>query len=497
VHTVTIVDAPRAFSVSRPDPKWVWLTGTPTAPAWTESTEAKRPQDAFDVRWCEPLTKAQFDAAKLTGADGKPLASSVSELGPAVWLDGVNVGWETLSRAGLLVVGEFSQDQRSAVAAALRTPLATPGDHWRAALLLRAINPSTPAAADFQPEALNILARQQGDMWAGAIGRLARVDAGLALQVSRRLVQIAYFPTSDNSGSWGVLWCEADPHMLDSLLTTPAASLATAATSFLVGQPQALAWVHDDAGLRDPFGGTPLSTIGVVPTGEVRTIATLSFGTLQPGEPVPVRPLLGQLLTSAASQRQSGGATSASIKVGTAALALPVGFSPVPASPPGMLISPFYRDWTLATFRRQQQSAVGGLAGSLMPASGAGGGWTLYFECRVEPGAEVEPERLRVWAGPTGAPVVAVEVAPDGSTRPAAPASSTATTAVSRVPGGWCATVTLPPAAIDASGVLRIGVEHVASSGLRSCWPRPMLPWQTEPGRWAIDTTAWDRELKP
>ncbi len=513
VQVVTVVDAPTVLATGRGgrvDPGWVWLAGVPGPLAWSVSTSEVPPPSSFDVRWCEPMTRAEFDKAVIAGADGKPLGAG--ERGPAVWLDAVTPGWEALSRAALAVVGEFNPEQQTAVAAALRTPLATPGDHWRAALLLRAMNPSSSAPAAFEPAALNTLARQQGDLWAGAIGRLARSDAAVALQVARRLVQVGYLPTTDRSGGWGVLWCDADPRLLDTLITAPPSAAVTAAKSFVAGQPQALAWVLDDAGLRDAFTGGPRSTLGLVSLGEQRAVATAAFGSGQPGDPVPMRPLIGQLLGGAGSQEQGAGAAVASVNAGPASITLSIAGAPVAASPPGVLIGPFFADWTLRSFREQQPRRTGGVAGSLLPSAGAGGvsggagttasGWTLYLECRGESGRDVDGERLRVWAGPSGAPTVAIELAPDGSVtvrdlEPRAASAASVPVIIGRIPGGWCASVNLPAAVADSSGLMRIAVEHIGVSGMRSCWPRPMLPWQTEPGRTAINVAAWNRELKP
>ena len=51
----------------------------------------------------------------------------------------------------------------------------------------------------------------------------------------------------------------------------------------------------------------------------------------------------------------------------------------------------------------------------------------------------------------------------------------------------------LPPHAIEPSGVLRLGVERLDERGVRSAWPRALLPWESEPGRAAIDTRGWER----
>ena len=54
--------------------------------AWNETTASTPPPGSFEVRWCEPLTKAEFDTAILCGADGKPhrrLSRLQSDLGDA------------------------------------------------------------------------------------------------------------------------------------------------------------------------------------------------------------------------------------------------------------------------------------------------------------------------------------------------------------------------------------------------------------------------------
>lgn len=511
IRAINIVSATAAHgggaAGGRANPDWVWLAGTPGPLGWREADEAAPTRAAFQVRWFDPLTKAEFESLKTAGPDGKPLPPA--ENAPRIWLDAVSPGWEVLSRAALDVVRVVPEAERAALAAALRTPLATPDDHWRSALLLRAINPSTAARADFEPAALNAVARQQGDMWAGAIGRLSRIDQILALQVARCLVLIGSLPTSDRGSVWTVLWSETDPRLLHALMTAPPASLAAEASSFLAGQPQALSWVRDDAGLRDPFSGSPLATVGAINLGEQTTVASFTIGPPGAAQPTSLRPLAGTLLSAAdgrsATDRRSLGAGGgfASLKIGQSLMTLPVASSPAAAAPPGVLIGPFFRDWTLDSFRSQQMRTAPGVAGSLLPAAGtteggAPGDWMLYLECRTDRGQEVEPERLRVWAGPSGTPLIAIDIQPDGTVTPIGPRDGVKpTVAVSRIPGGWCASVTLPSSAVDGAGTLRLGVERITSDGMRSSWPRPMLPWQSEPGRAAIDAAAWDRELKP
>lgn len=502
LRAVTIVDLPPVVT-GRADAQWLWLTGSPVPRHWREAAVSgakggSGTAGAFELRWTEPLSKAEFDAARLLGADGKALPKLSEGTVASVWLDTIDAGWEALSRAAIGIVAAIPAGQRDEAFRALETATHTPGDHWRAALLRRAIHPETPAPPDFQPEALNTLALQIGDQWAGAIGRLARVEPQLAQQVARRLLTIAYLPTGESTGTWEVLWAEADPDTLDTLLSAPEGSLATAMTGFLAAQPGHVAWVHDDAGLRDPISGGTLTSAAFVSFADRPQVAMVRQAGTSESEPRSAEPLIGQLFTAAVGRggAEPGGAGGLGLtfKLGQTPISLAPVATPIRATPPGVLIGPFSLDWTLASFQRQQPVRVGGIAGALMPSPGAAGAWSLYLERRAEREADLGSERLRVWAGPTGNATVCVEVTPDGGV---APINGAASCQVSRIPGGWCAIVTLPANAVDDRGLLRLAVEHTASTGMRSCWPRPMLPWQTEPGRLAIDAAAWDRELRP
>ena len=64
-------------------------------------------------------------------------------------------------------------------------------------------------------------------------------------------------------------------------------------------------------------------------------------------------------------------------------------------------------------------------------------------------------------------------------------------TTVSRQGGKWVANVPIPARCVEKDGTLRIAIERTDSRGRRTSWPRPMLPWDSEPGRVALDTKAW------
>ncbi len=64
----------------------------------------------------------------------------------------------------------------------------------------------------------------------------------------------------------------------------------------------------------------------------------------------------------------------------------------------------------------------------------------------------------------------------------------------------WSAWITLPAACLDAAQTnrglptaesIRIGFERTEANGDRSSWPRPMTPWQLEPGRLRLDLSTW------
>lgn len=470
----------------RAEPGWYWLIGQPRTPEWVE--QEKPLAGAVEVHWTEPLTKAEFDGLKLLDGAGKPVGLGGG--GGPLWLDTIDKGREVLASAAAAVLAANPGLKGSALREACAAALNAPGQSWRGACLITAGDKGAVLKPKFDAPSAAVIAAQQEAMWAAGLGRLAKADAALAAKLAVRLLQVASIPAGGSGERFVPVWAEADPHLLDTLLTAPPLSVTTAVASFLAAQPDQIAWVRDDAGLKDAFTGSPLATIGVLSLTDKTRLATLTFDdqAAAAAEPVAVKPFAAVYLSAAA--RQSGPTSAATLKIGGVSLPVQVAANPATAMPPGQLIGPFWADTTLASFRGERSIQTQGIAGSLVPA--IGGGWTLYLESRSI-GSEAEAERFRVWAGPSGSPQLSIDITTDGG----AARIGSAAVAVSRIPGGWCATVAIAPALIDSSGVIRLGVEHMAASGVRSTWPRPMLPWQTEPGRLAIDLKAWDREVRP
>ena len=122
------------------------------------------------------------------------------------------------------------------------------------------------------------------------------------------------------------------------------------------------------------------------------------------------------------------------------------------------------------------------------------GTWNVFIECRSP--VIGQAETVRVWVGAFGAPAAILRISSAGEVvdelGPRQGLSSKVTGAVvSRQGDTWTARVPIPARCIEKDGTVRIGLDRTDALGRRTSWPRPMLPWQREPGRVAIDTSAW------
>lgn len=109
--------------------------------------------------------------------------------------------------------------------------------------------------------------------------------------------------------------------------------------------------------------------------------------------------------------------------------------------------------------------------------------WTLLVECRKPEGdagatATRPVERLRLWID--GGLIEVDERGTEGI--------------VTEDRGDrWVAFVPVADAAAGENHTLRLAVERVDSLGRRSTWPRPVTPWQAEPGVAVLDLSQWSR----
>jgi hypothetical protein len=326
-----------------------------------------------------------------------------------------------------------------------------------------------------------------------------------------------------------------------------------ATRSFLARRAPAAALVVDDAGApgapqlllinasESPAASWVRAALDTTDTSEPVLLAPRESRLLAPPNTAAATDQLKPIDRLIADRRAAGGRPSEVIAtIGDTSLQRMLLHPPLPARPPGVTIGPFFAEWSLASLNPQfaesrssssSTTADPGGPGSTLPridprfetlgrlyrepvAAGAdpsNAPWTLYLECRhpSESGASLTPYALdldlvTLSLGPTDAPTRSLLIRPSGEmieldsgvnalagTRPAG------TCRVSKLADRWIAWIPIPaPPRIATNTPLLLGITRATSEPARSLqprasWPRPMFPWQTTPGRVAIDLTAW------
>jgi len=375
-----------------------------------------------------------------------------------------------------------------------------PTRRWRYRLLYDGLEPPnepyfpgleglTEAPGSFGDPVVEALARQTETRWRIALARLWLDDPVLADDLKRSLVATADFGDGVVVPAWA---SDGVERLLDDLLTAPDERRRTAlARNFLDAQPHATAWVCDDRSRTDGRTGKPVASVGVA---NLAPIATLAWGSA--GSPTPeLSPLSGG--SAVVLSAIIDGSDSAIANAGEVGFTLPLFARPIPASPPGALAAPFRHDWTMGTWldaneRRGSLPPPGWETGVLVTHDDEGR-WVALIECAAPEDADTTGESVRLWFGPYGSPSAVLRVTPDGVVAErGVPGDAEPQTHVE--PGRWLARVLLPPGAVAGDGTLLLGVTRTDALGRRWGWPRRVLPWLDEPGRGAIDCSAWDRE---
>lgn len=285
--------------------------------------------------------------------------------------------------------------------------------------------------------------------------------------------------------------------------------------------PDAVAWVVDDAG-ADPAR----AVIACVSLDPRAASVEFSASATLPAPPAPVLlPLLAVQrievslvapapaadLATRITAATRGGEITYLVSAGPRRLRILDRTWPV--APPGLDIGPLLAEWNMASWTagipRTPAAVLPPPVGSVPLASDwltaarllrqDDGQWLLYVECACGPRAAADSdsllgESLTIWLGSADAPAAAFQITPDGRMidrrRPATPAQVRINRSDPAAPG-WIAWVPIPDSAIDRSGLLRIAIERTDARGVRSSWPRPVFPWQEQPGRLLLDLSAW------
>lgn len=419
----------------------------------------------------------------------------------------------------------------------LRLESLNPLARWRSELLgySTPAPERTPTPIPFAPEdeplvqnpddadVLARLAQQTAALWNEALFRLADADPAAGKQTLDAIAPIIQFE-NETAARLVPAWPDSSEseQLLHSLLAERdnPRRLGFVARAWLARRPVATAWVRDDAGLIDADTRQPLPRIGVANFTPARVVAW-ARGESEPQAPelVTVDAFRTRLLTIPGITRPaptdgSIDRTDVEVHVGNWVAQLPAQRRKLTATPPGLPIAPAFLDHAMFTWMRAQnisplptgeRSVLGSLTGRLVREAGpsntpSGSGWSLYFEVEK---SMFEHQTLRISFGASGraSQVILVDL-PESSRIP----ESGEGTAILQnqgsrneilpgaqiIPGSarWTVRLPVPNRAIERPGLLRMSVEHIRGD-VRSCWPRPMFPWTTEPGRALIDLTAW------
>jgi len=405
-----------------------------------------------------------------------------------------------------------------------------PLSRWRVRLLLdrlpaALIWPRAMPPDRFDDPGLDAIARQAEDRWRVGLEEIRRVDPRLSEEVVHRLTTVVRLPQGALVPAWPTD-DSATGELLRTLLDTSTGRTkkADSARAWLASQPEAHAWVIDDAGSE-----RRIITEGT-PDQRSRRAGPLILGALE--EPVievidatvGVTELRGKRADAMVSQTEFGAnpglvvASHESAALPASARALPgtpvgqvwvrlggwaerlgVVARPLAVEPPGLRLGPLVAEWTQVSWLAGAPVMQAGpaIGVGLLQRSTSGTAWEAVVECRwpqsdTESGPlDAEADRVVLWCGPYRQSRVAIEIGPDGQVSYPLGASVRARAACVREPGRWVALIEIPRAAFEPDGSLLLGLERRDPSGQRWSWPRPMMPGQSEPGRAAIDVSTW------
>lgn len=405
--------------------------------------------------------------------------------------------------------------EREPLASALRLESRSPLTRWRSRWLTRGlmtVSPAGEAPDRFEDPLIEALADLTEARVAAAIARLDSTEPVLAPRLARTLTLVVSMGDAGMVPAYPAFDRDVDQLLHDLLDPVQPDDRAVAvARAWLRAQPEALAWVADDAGVIDGLSAATLSMVGVANLSDTARPAWITSA----GKPSPdmtlCPPFAVTFITVAAWSPDSNSPPTSAItlSLGRWRTQATVRGGTIPVTPPGFVAGPLVADWTLPALRaaderslhpeRERGTAallhrvpVDADTGSPPSTAGPEHAWTLHVECRVPPDAPREGDHVTIHLGPSAAPLAVIRVGSDGSIDAGGPHAE-AHARVTHLPDRWVATVRLPTGAIDADGVLRLGLTRVDSRGVRFSWPRPLLPWTNAPGRLALDTRAWDR----
>ncbi len=392
----------------------------------------------------------------------------------------------------------------------------SPLTRWRYRLLTDGLRPGEPvgqgrdladAVQAFEDTAIESLARQNEDRWSVGLGRLWLENPDLAMRLRRRLTTVVNFGGGVVAPAWSADHGAMD-QVLDALIAPDLepARRARRIEDWLSDQPTFLAWVVDDAGTLDAVGGGGVGTVAIANLGDLPTLAHAALDDAQ--GPRELRPLAAQsslawLVTLPKDRSRGKRPATITARAGSWEASLSTTSARVPVEPPGLRLGPLAHDWSMESWLAAAPRAAPASYGTAgwLHSPGADGTLELFVECRVppdRPGSATGPvdtrdaDVVRVWLGPTTMPTSVLRITRAGTVSEEAPGPRLVRAPASvRIVEGvdrWSFRLPIPTEVVERDGALRLGLTRDDPTGRRAAFPRPMMPWQREPGRLAIDT---------
>lgn len=407
--------------------------------------------------------------------------------------------------------------------ARIRLEAQSPLTRWRYHLLTNGLRIARPDDGP-QPEVLppfadpviEAIALQNEHRVRVGLAALWNADAELAARVKQRLSAVLDLADGTFAPVWPTDHTGMD-RLVEDLLNPDLSPIRRAelAEDWLLDQPQAVAWVIDDGGTIDETRDTIVGAIGVA---NLMDRATLAWVEAVGNEGTPdLRPLpsMTAIKLMQPGLAPKGHTTTAplSIHAGRWSSQLTALQVRTPATPPGLNISPFACDYSMEGWTAGAASTPKPdwataallhrppLSPGTPQTAAASRRWELFIECRLVPGVGfLDQEVVRIFIGPAGKPTSILRVSFSGLVTNEVPrtpladeelGAQTSRVEVVRAADRWSFRIPLPPGAVQSDGLVQLALTRNDALGRRTAWPRPMLPWQTDPARAAIDTKQW------
>jgi hypothetical protein len=340
------------------------------------------------------------------------------------------------------------------------------------------------------------LDRQMTDRALAALARIRAVDRALADRIRAVLTAIITTPDGEMLPAW-----PPDPTPALTLFASVLredrsdADIRSDALAFLATAPPALAWIVDEGGADGP-SSAPTCAIAIADRTGAPSAASVSPLGMVAQNAAPLEPFASRVFTVDPAYPGEITTTTLTARAGVWESEIRVLAGTVAARPPGITLGPLIPDWTHAAWASGSPPRIDprwltvAVLQRQIDADGAPRGWEMLIEAQ-------HPERspddaVTVWIGPMGATAAAIRITPEGEAMVIAGDLTGENLPVTiRVDGErWVAQIVLP-AELASGPRMRIAMERIDARGVRSAWPRPMVPGQPEPGRLAIDLTAW------